>query len=117
MADHILVVEHNVTLTYVANCSFMNFNLSTKWELPFIFMLKKILCMCSVISDFVYSMYCSMPGSSVHVSRQKYCGGLPFPSPKHLPDPGIKTVSPVSPALAGGFFTTELPGKLKKIIY
>ena len=34
--------------------------------------------------------------------------GLPSPSPGHLPDPGIK---PVSPALAGGFFTTEPPGK------
>ena len=34
--------------------------------------------------------------------------GLPFPSPGDLPDPGIK---PVSPALAGRFFTTEPPGK------
>ena len=34
--------------------------------------------------------------------------GLPFPSPGDLPDPGIE---PVSPALAGGFFTTEPPGK------
>ena len=28
-----------------------------------------------------------------------------------LPDPGIKPESPVSPAPAGGFFTTESPGK------
>ena len=34
--------------------------------------------------------------------------GLPFPSPRDVPDPGIK---PVSPALAGGFFTTEPQGK------
>ena len=40
--------------------------------------------------------------------RQEYLSGLPFPSPGDLPDPGIK---PVSPALAGGFFTTEPPGK------
>ena len=33
---------------------------------------------------------------------------MPFPSPGHVPDPGVK---PVSPALAGGFFTTEPPGK------
>ena len=33
---------------------------------------------------------------------------LPFPSPGDLPNPGIK---PSSPALAGGFFTTEPPGK------
>ena len=34
--------------------------------------------------------------------------GFPFPSPGDLPDPGI---GPASPALAGRFFTTELPGK------
>ena len=30
---------------------------------------------------------------------------LPFPSPSDLPDPGIEHASPLSPALAGGFFT------------
>ena len=34
--------------------------------------------------------------------------GWPFPSPGALPDPGTQ---PVSPALEGGFFTTEPPGK------
>ena len=38
---------------------------------------------------------------SVGFPRQEYWSGLSFPSPGHLPDPGIK---PVSPALAGGFF-------------
>ena len=28
-----------------------------------------------------------------------------------LPDPGIKPASPASPALAGGFFTIESPGR------
>ena len=40
--------------------------------------------------------------------RQEYRSGLPFLSPGDLPDPGIE---PVSPALEGGFFTTEPPGK------
>jgi len=40
--------------------------------------------------------------------RQEYWSELPFPSPEDLPDPGIK---PASPALAGGFFTTEAPRK------
>ena len=44
---------------------------------------------------------------SIGFHRQDW-SGLPFPSPGDLLDPGIK---PVSPALAGGFFTTELPGK------
>ena len=38
--------------------------------------------------------------------RQEYWGGLPFPSPGDLPDPGIKLISP---ELAGRFFTTEPP--------
>ena len=48
---------------------------------------------------------------SMGISRQKYWSGLPFPSPGDLPDPGIEPVSPVSPAWAGGFFTSEPPGK------
>ena len=40
--------------------------------------------------------------------RQEYWSGLPLPSPRDLPDPGIE---PMSPALAGGFFATEPPGK------
>ena len=39
---------------------------------------------------------------------QEYWNGLPCPPPEDLPDPGIK---PTSPALAGGFFTIETPGK------
>ena len=34
--------------------------------------------------------------------------GLPFPSPGHL----LSEIEPMSPALAGGFFTTEPSGKL-----
>ena len=33
--------------------------------------------------------------------------GLPFPTPSDLPDPGIKSASLASPALADGFFTTS----------
>ena len=41
---------------------------------------------------------------------KEYWSELPFPPPGGLPDPGIKLASPASPALAGGFFTTEPPG-------
>ena len=44
-------------------------------------------------------------------SGQEYWNGLPFPSPGDLLDPGIEPASPASPALAGGFSTTEPPGK------
>uniref|UniRef100_A0AC11DCS5 Uncharacterized protein n=1 Tax=Ovis aries TaxID=9940 RepID=A0AC11DCS5_SHEEP len=46
-------------------------------------------------------------------SRQQYWSGLPFSSPGHLPIPGIESASPT---LAGGFFTTEPPGKLAEHI-
>ena len=42
--------------------------------------------------------------------RLEYWSGLPVPPPGDLPNPGIEPRSPVPPALAGGFFTTELPG-------
>ena len=45
---------------------------------------------------------------SMEYSRQEYWSGLTIPFPGDLPDPGIE---PKSPALAGGFFTTEPPGE------
>ena len=44
---------------------------------------------------------------SMGFSRQEYWGGLPFPTPRDLPDPGTEAESLVSPALAGDFFTWE----------
>ena len=44
-------------------------------------------------------------------SRQKYWSGLPGPPPGDLPEPGIKHVSLMSPALAGGFFILVPSGK------
>ena len=41
-------------------------------------------------------------------SRQEYWQEYPFPTPGYLPNPGIQLASP---AEAGGFFTTEPPGK------
>ena len=48
---------------------------------------------------------------SMGFSKQEYWTGLPFPSPGHLLDPGIKPVSFVSSALVGRFFTAEPHGK------
>ena len=54
-----------------------------------------------------WTAVCQAP-QSMGFFRQEYWSGLPFPSPGDLPNPGIE---PASPALAGGFFTTEPPGK------
>ena len=56
---------------------------------------------------------CSPPGSSVHgVFQARILEWWPVPPPGDLPDPGIEPASPVSHALAGGFFTSGAPGKL-----
>ena len=53
-----------------------------------------------IIPDFVMSWTsaCQAP-LSMGFSRQEYWSGLPIPSPGDLPDPGIESSSPVSPAL------------------
>ena len=45
---------------------------------------------------------------SMGFPRQEYWSGLPFPCPGNLPNPETQ---PVSPGLAGRFFTIEPPGK------
>ena len=45
---------------------------------------------------------------SIGFSRQEYWSGLACLSPGDFPDPGTE---PESPVWAGGFFTTEPPGK------
>ena len=42
-----------------------------------------------------FPMDCSLVGSSVYgKNRQEHWSGLPFPSPGHLPNPGIEPGSP-----------------------
>ena len=43
--------------------------------------------------------------------KQENWSGLPFPPPGDLPLSGTERLSTVVPALAGGFFTPEPPGK------
>ena len=50
---------------------------------------------------------------SMGLSRQEYRSGLPFPPPEDVPYPGIE---PASPALAGRFLTTGLPGKFRRCV-
>ena len=54
----------------------------------------------------------SLPGFSVHgIFQARIRSRFPSPSPGDLPGPGLEPVSPATPALAGKFFTTKLPGK------
>ena len=76
-------------------------------------LLMDIMC---VLSHSVVSLSPHMDCSpqvllSMGFSRQEYMSGLSFPPPEDLLDPWIEPTSPVSPALAGRFFTAEPPGK------
>ena len=48
---------------------------------------------------------------SMEFSRQEYWSRLPFPTPGDLPEPTMKPLSPILPALAGGSLIAEAPGK------
>ena len=51
----------------------------------------------------VWTVVCQAP-LSMGFPRQEYWSGLLFPIPWDLPNPGVKSMSLESPALAGGFF-------------
>ena len=53
-----------------------------------------------------WTVACQAP-LSMRFPRQEYWSRLPFLSPGNLPNPGVEPVSLMSPALAGGFFTTS----------
>ena len=68
-----------------------------------------------VVCSLIPGQLVATPWTMVHQAplsmrspTQEYWCGLPFPFPGDLPNAGIE---PVSPALAGGFFTIEPPGK------
>ena len=66
----------------------------------------KSLKSCPTLCDH---MGCSPPGSSMHgILQQEYWSGLPFPSPRDLPEPRIE---PRSPALQADSLPSESPGK------
>ena len=54
----------------------------------------------------------SLPGSSVHgISQERILEWVTIFSSRDLLDPWIEPASLVAPALAGGFFAAEPPGK------
>ena len=62
-----------------------------------------------MVSNSCDPVDCSLPGSSLLGSSGKeYWSGLPFHSPKDLPDPGIE---PGSPALQADSSPSEPSGK------
>ena len=74
-----------------------------------------VLCCAQSLSGFrllftPWTIACQAP-LSLGLPRQEYWSGLPFPTPRDLPDPGLKPASLASPALLGRFFPAEPPEK------
>ena len=76
-------------------------------------MLGPVCLLCAMLGSLVVSDSFSIPWTVARLLCPwnfpgKNTGvGLPFSSPGDLPDPGIEPASLMSPALAGGFFTTR----------
>ena len=75
----------------------------------------KILIDCFMLSHFSHIWFFATLQNiiqqaplSMGFSRQEYWSELPCSPPGDLPNPGIEPTSVISPALAGGFFTTSI---------
>ena len=66
------------------------------------------VCVCVCVCVCSVRIVAYQAPLSMEFSKQEYWSGLPFSSPRHLPDPAIE---PASSALAGDFFTTPIPAK------
>ena len=76
----------------------------------------RMLCVFSCVWVFGTPRAAACQASlSIDFSRQEYWSVVAFPSPGDLSEPGIKPLSPVSPALAGRFFTNRVIWILRPI--
>ena len=75
------------------------------------------MCSAAVVADSLRPPWTAGHMAPAHqISQASYRCWVPPPPPGDLPDPGIAPVSPASPALAGGLFTTEPPGKALQLV-
>ena len=71
-------------------------------------------CICFFVATWTVAGQAPL---SMEFSRREYWSWLSLPTPGNLPSPGIKPASLVSPALAGGFFTTRATWEALALIY
>ena len=91
-------------------------------NLLFLHFIDKTVCLrvCAQLCPTLWdSKDCSLPDSSAHGILQNLArtlGQVAISYSRGFPDPGIKSMFPVSPALASVFFITEPPGKPDKTV-
>ena len=79
---------------------------------------ESFLLVASVVSNSVspWTVACQAP-PSMEFSRQEYWTGLPFPSSRDLPDPGMKSQSPALQAVSLLSEPSGKPFKERKALY
>ena len=77
-----------------------------------------VVCMCVFSGVSVFATSCTVAWQAplpMELFRQEYWRAMPFPPAGHLPNPGIKPVSPAFPALASGL-SPALRGKPELLV-
>ena len=75
------------------------------------------VCMLSCVQLFVTPWTVAHQAPlSMGFPRQEYWSGFPFAPPEDRPNQETEPMSPASPALAGGFFTSVLPWPVRLLI-
>ena len=97
----------------LSHCSFKSKNTKEEWTVMYILAFPSKCQSLSRIWLFATPQtVCSPPGFSVHgILQARILSGLPFPSPRDLPDPGIKPMSSVLQADSSPSEPPEKPGK------
>ena len=76
------------------------------------------VCVCVLVAQSCLTLFNPMNYSQAPLSmgfpRQEFWSGIPFPSPRDPPDPGIE---PGSPKLQAGSLSSKPPGRLKNPIF
>ena len=92
-------------------------------NLPFYFCLENVyasvilLCVLSHVWHFMSPWNGTLQALvSMGFPRQEYWCGLPFPTPRNLPDPGDRTCISCLSCILGGFFITVPKGKPAYVI-
>ena len=97
LTRHLIFWHINLRLSSPQNC---------EKEIPVVHACMLSCLNCVWLFEMLWSVAHQAP-LSMRFSRQEYWSGLPCPPARDLSNPGIKPESFLSPALAGGFFTTS----------
>ena len=104
-----LKLIHEVVWSHVAILSSLIYDSLLHLLVYFNLMLTRLS---SAASDLCDPRDLSSPGSSVHgILQARILEWVAISPSRDFLDSGIEPTSPASPALAGGFLTTEPPGK------